>query len=97
MQKHQQLQRALNKVLGAEPQEVQAFNDHSIQSLIPYREISLELIIAALEKKGYWEISFVKTHNLICFADGTDVIEIPFTPLQPLPQESVEKLLEIFK
>lgn len=48
MQKHQQLQRALNKVLGAEPQEVQAFNDHSIQSLIPYREISLELIIAAL-------------------------------------------------
>jgi len=27
MQKHQQLQRALNKVLGAEPQEVQAFNN----------------------------------------------------------------------
>ena len=84
MQKHQQLQRVLNDAVAT-----------NLTSLM--RPISLELIIAALEKKGYWEISFVKTHNLICFADGTDVIEIPFTPLQPLPQESVEKLLEIFK
>jgi len=83
MQKHQQLQQALHDIISP--------NDFKM------RPISLELIIAALEKKGYWEISFVKTHNLICFADGTDVIEIPFTPLQPLPQESVEKLLEIFK
>jgi len=84
MQKHQQLQQALHDIISP--------NDFKM------RPISLELIIAALEKKELEIIEYSFLAKSISFLNkDSDFIEIPFTPLQPLPQESVEKLLEIFK
>ena len=86
MQKHQQLQRVLNDAVAT-----------NLTSLL--RPISLELIIAALEKKGGYGIHYFHSKGCITLNDmlGEIKYEIDFTPLQPLPQESVEKLLEIFK
>jgi len=83
MQKHQQLQQALHDIISP--------NDFKM------RPISLELIIAALEKKeSVYELHYCNT--AITFRNEKDDVTVIFyTPLQPLPQESVEKLLEIFK
>ena len=62
--------------------------------------ISLELIIAALEKK---EINYIinrdinSSKSLFIVVERKENIWFNYTPLQPLPQESVEELLEIFK
>ena len=83
MQKHQQLQQALHDIISP--------NDFKM------RPISLELIIAALEKKeSVYELHYCNT--AITFRNEKDDVTVIFyTPLQTLPQESVEKLLEIFK
>ena len=83
MQKHQQLQQALHDIISP----------HDFKM----RPISLELIIAALEKKeSVYELHYCNT--AITFRNEKDDVTVIFyTPLQTLPQESVEKLLEIFK
>lgn len=61
------------------------------------RPISLELIIAALEKKGMTYIEWKR--GCISFDNGlkNPTVFIAFTPLKPLSDEAVEKLIQIFE
>lgn len=59
--------------------------------------ISLELIIAALEKKGYYYR--IEKSYLIISGETPNyfVSDLAFTPLEPLPESSIDQLLSIFE
>lgn len=59
--------------------------------------LNLDLILLALEKKGCGYISFEKKSNLLWFRHNDRSTCVGYTPLQPIPEETITALLEILK
>lgn len=55
--------------------------------------ISLDLIMAALEKKGFSDSEYFDGHISLDYYRCS----VPYTPLQPLTPEAVKMLIEIFE